>query len=227
MTATSNNTNVHSYSFGMESKPLKAVESLLNGLRPFGKPFVLKSSARFKLRADRESAEILFIEHGCYSAYYTENDQHIYTLFAPSIIGLTQGYSLYYNIPVKSLYYIQAEAHCSGFSVPLDVFAEKCDEQALWHDVSRVLAQRLIMMLARERESVGNDAYTKIRFTLQEIWMYPIEIRCKIKVANFIQRRTRLSRSRIMNILAALKQGGYIEIESGFLVSVSNLPAAF
>jgi len=84
-----------------------------------------------------------------------------------------------------------------------------------------------MMMSARDSELVGNDAYSKIRSLLMELWLYPEEIRRQIKVSSFIQRRTRISRSRIMDVLAELKKGQYIEMKSGVLVSMEKLPSAF
>jgi DNA-binding FadR family transcriptional regulator len=44
---------------------------------------------------------------------------------------------------------------------------------------------------------------------------------------SYIQRRTRISRSVVAEVLAALRQGKYITMERGKLVSVNRLPAEY
>jgi HD superfamily phosphohydrolase YqeK len=218
---------LHAYRFAMDTKPVKAIAALHDALREFGKAFSLKTASKMKLSKDKSTAFIVLLNEGCCSVNHADNDQYIVTFFAPTVIGLLDGYGLYYDVPARPQHYIRAETNCSGWVVPLDIFVEKCDELSLWHDVSRFLAQRLMVMSAREYELVGNDAYGKIRALLQEIWLYPEEFRSKLLIAAFIQRRAKLSRSRVMNILSVLKQGGYIEIEAGVLTSMKKLPLSF
>lgn len=49
-------------------------------------------------------------------------------------------------------------------------------------------------------------------------------LRARIGVMNYIQRRTQISRSVIAEVLAALRQGNYIEMQKGKLVSINHLP---
>jgi DNA-binding IscR family transcriptional regulator len=44
---------------------------------------------------------------------------------------------------------------------------------------------------------------------------------------NYIQRRTRISRSVVAEVLAALRQGNYINMSRGKLVSINHLPAEY
>jgi DNA-binding IscR family transcriptional regulator len=43
-------------------------------------------------------------------------------------------------------------------------------------------------------------------------------------VLNFIQQRTRISRSVIAEVLSALRKGDYIKMEKGKLVGITRLP---
>jgi DNA-binding IscR family transcriptional regulator len=52
-------------------------------------------------------------------------------------------------------------------------------------------------------------------------------LRAKIGVMNYIQRRTRISRSVVAEVLAALRQGNYINMSRGKLVSINRLPAEY
>ena len=196
-------------------------------LAPFGTAFTLRASTKMLLSNERESAFILLVTSGCFAVSHAQVELHMATVFAPTVVGLIDGYSLYYDVKARPQHYIRAETDCTGWIVPLDLFVEKCDEFNLWHDIARILAQRMMVMSAHDSELVGNDAYSKIRSLLMELWLYPEDVRLQIKVSSFIQRRTRISRSRIMDVLAELKKGNYIEIKSGVLIAMEKLPLAF
>ncbi|MNC48577.1 putative DNA-binding transcriptional regulator [compost metagenome] len=54
------------------------------------------------------------------------------------------------------------------------------------------------------------------------------ELRSRVSILDYIQERTHLSRSSILNVMFALKSGGYIEIKrGGYLIEVINLPERF
>ncbi len=67
-------------------------------------------------------------------------------------------------------------------------------------------------MTNRDRNLIGQDAYSQIKALLLELWSYPESSRFEINAQNFIQQRTGLSRSRIMQVLSELKAGDYIKI---------------
>ena len=75
---------------------------------------------------------------------------------------------------------------------------------------------------------VGVDSYLMVRTLLMELADYPEAYRQQINVLSFIQRRTNLSRSRIMSILSELRKGDYILIHRGVLKTITHpLPAHF
>jgi DNA-binding IscR family transcriptional regulator len=49
----------------------------------------------------------------------------------------------------------------------------------------------------------------------------------RVGVMSFIQRRTGISRSVVAEVLAALRQGNYINMDRGKLVSINRLPAEY
>lgn len=221
------NSKLDSFVFSRSTKPNEAIQSLHEALKPFSKVFTLPRNHVMELSNQRESAFILFVEYGCFSIFHKGNDLAIATAFSPTVIGLIDGYSLYYEIEERPQHYIWAETYCTGWSIQLDRFVEKCDALNLWHDVAKILAQRLMVMSARETELVGKDAYSKIRSLLMELSKYPDNIREQINIAMFISHRTKISKSRIMSILSELRAGEYITTEKGVLVSISRLPLSF
>lgn len=219
---------LHAFSFAHNTKPTFAVESLFNALMPVGKPFDLPQGKTYLLNPDRESAGIILLEHGICSVCHAGNDLFITSMFSPSILGLVDGYSIFYDVPARPRHYLYAETLCYGKFVPLNDFVRICDEQNLWHDVARILAHRLMVMSAREEELVGVDSYLKVRTMLIELNAYPEEYRQQIQVLSFVQRRTNISRSRVLAILSELRKGEYITIDNGKLVAIhQKLPAAF
>jgi DNA-binding IscR family transcriptional regulator len=70
--------------------------------------------------------------------------------------------------------------------------------------------------------------YSVIRNHLMEMLLMPDETRLRVSILEYIQDRTHLSRSSILNVLSALKKGGYIEFaRGGYLQSVNMLPEKF
>ncbi|MGT8857971.1 helix-turn-helix domain-containing protein [Enterobacter sp. 186315] len=219
---------LHAFSFAHNTKPTLATETLFNALMPAGKPFELEQGKTHYLSPDRENAGIILFEHGICSICHVGNDLFISSMFSPAILGLIDGYSVFYEVPSRPQHYLYAETLCYGKFVALNDFVRICDEQNLWHDVARILAHRLMVMSAREEELLGVDSYLKVRTLLIELNAYPEEYRLQIQVLNFIQRRTNISRSRVMAILSELRKGEYITIDNGKLIAIEQkLPAAF
>lgn len=219
---------LHAFSFAQQTKPFLALDTLFRALIPAGKPFELQPGKTFQLSPDRENSGIVLLEHGICSICHSGNNLFITSAFSPSILGLIDGYSVFYDVPFRPQHYLYGETLCHGKFVPLNDFVEIADRDNLWHDVARILAHRLMAMSAREEELVGVESYLKVRTMLIELGSYPEEYRKQIQVLNFIQRRTNISRSRVLAILSELRKGEYITIENSRLIAVNQkLPAAF
>ncbi|MBF4180641.1 helix-turn-helix domain-containing protein [Lelliottia nimipressuralis] len=219
--------NLHSYSFAQETKPLAAVENLISKLIAYSEEFTLSVGTTYNFSQNLEMAGIVLLQEGIVSLCHTESGLHISTIFSPSVLGLVDGYSLFYGVESRPNHNIIAETECKCRCVPIETFLKVADELKLWHDVARVLAHRLMLMSIREQELVGVDSYIKVRHLLRELWLYPEELRDTINILSFVMNRTGLSRSRTLAILADLKKGKYIEIKSGKIVMLKNLPLAY
>lgn len=103
------------------------------------------------------------------------------------------------------------------------------DEKFLWQDVAILLAFHINYLTYRDSRLTHPRAYSTIKNCLEELYFnYDEGIRLKIKVIDYIQERTFLSRSSILNILSALSKGGYISLRNGgYLVSLKKLPNGF
>ncbi|MFP2240971.1 helix-turn-helix domain-containing protein [Pseudescherichia vulneris] len=215
------------YDFSRKTHPYSAVSLLHEKLIPCSKPFSLPADDTYNLSPNTNESALILMTSGIYSYCHAESDLYIATGFSPGVIGLVDGYSLYYNVEERPKHYIVAETVCVGHLVPIENFLRCADEFELWHDISRILAHRLMVMSARESEIVGVDSYTTVRALLSELWMYPEYYRNQINVEKFIHRRSGLSRSQIMRLLSDLKKGGYLDIAMGKLINVGKLPRSY
>lgn len=211
---------LHSYDFYHKTKPTKDITGVYEVLAPFADTFTLSASEKMPLINRQDMAIILLLTTGCVSICHKNNHLHIATMLAPSIVGLLNENDLDDNIEADLLHYVYAETDCSGWILPLTVFVDKCNECNLWCSVTKILAYRVMSMSIREMELIEYDAYSKVCTLLMEVWFYPAEIRHKIKIAAFIERRTHISRSRIMAIISTLKNKHFIKIHAGILINI-------
>ncbi|MDU2881059.1 MAG: helix-turn-helix domain-containing protein, partial [Enterobacter sp.] len=80
----------------------------------------------------------------------------------------------------------------------------------------------------RDAQVLQQRTYSVIRNHLQEMILLPEETRLRTTILEYIQDRTLLSRSSILNVLSALKQGEYIAFKrGGYLLEVRHLPESF
>lgn len=178
-------------------------------------------------RPEAESGLIL-LEEGIASLCHAENNMVISTIFAPSLLGLIDGYGVFNGIPEKHHCSLFAETDLRGRWIGHRAAVEILNAQNLWQEMAHVLAQRLMVLSMRSQEMMGVDSYLMVRTLLTELADYPEAYRRQINVLSFIQRRTNLSRSRIMSILSELRKGGYITVHRGVLRTIAHpLPAHF
>ena len=75
---------------------------------------------------------------------------------------------------------------------------------------------------------IGHNSYEQIRAKLLLSMIdWNEELRSRIGVMNYIHQRTRISRSVVAEVLAALRKGGYIEMNKGKLVAINRLPSEY
>ncbi len=72
-----------------------------------------------------------------------------------------------------------------------------------------------------------HNSYDQIRATLMTMIEWDEELRSRIGVMNYIHQRTRVSRSVVAEVLAALRKGNYIEMNKGKLISINRLPSEY
>lgn len=138
---------------------------------------------------------------------------------APFIMGLANGV-----MPTEVQYDIFTEGACSGYYLSSSKTIEIIEECQLWREAFYWLTWLNRFYELRDRQLIGNNSYEQIRATLLVMNEWEEELRSRIGVMNYIHQRTRISRSVVAEVLAALRKGGYIEMKKGKLVAVNRLP---
>ncbi|MDY7247532.1 helix-turn-helix domain-containing protein [Enterobacter hormaechei] len=97
----------------------------------------------------------------------------------------------------------------------------------LWQEAFCWLSWLNHLLGKRDMQLVGNNSYSQIRAMLINMAEWDDTLRSKIGVMNHIQRSTRISRSVVAEVLAALRQGNYINMSRGKLISINRLPTDY
>jgi CRP-like cAMP-binding protein len=139
---------------------------------------------------------------------------------APAIVGLGEFEA------ASSLYFLTNEP-CEIAEISRDDIFNIIEKDNLWQNLSvhmRFVSNRLL-----NYASILNapSAYEMIRNQLLKLINEPDSLRESITAEKYIRSKTHLSRSGIMRILSALKEGEYIMIENGVLKEVRHLPAKY
>lgn len=204
------------------------MESLLSAFRPVSTPFELAQSNYYHFPLAQSESGFILLEAGVASVCFAENQLVISTILAPAILGLIDNYGVFNGLPDKRHCSLFAETDLSGRWIAHQAAVNILNEKNLWQEMAHILTQRLMVLSMRERELLGVDSYQMVRILLMELAVYSETYRRQINVLRFIQRRTNLSRSRIMSILSELRKGGYIIIHRGVLMTIAQpLPANF
>ncbi|MDM2737889.1 helix-turn-helix domain-containing protein [Citrobacter sp. Ct235] len=111
--------------------------------------------------------------------------------------------------------------------IPLDLAMDIIQQHGLWESLSHVMVHISSRIFAHCTRLSQPGAYGVIRYLLFELSLESEASRKSEPVVRYIQSRCFLSRSRIMAVLSALRQGSYIEISNGKLLSINHLPVKF
>ncbi|MDR9891013.1 helix-turn-helix domain-containing protein [Pseudenterobacter timonensis] len=205
-----------------EDKPVSEFNRLEHCLKAEGTPF--KTSEQQKIPGSDGKAEpFTFVLQTGVIAIHRQSDELLLGIArAPFILGLTAG-----MMGSQQTYTMIAHTDCSGFYLPAATTRNLIHQHELWREAFCWLSWIHRQMEKRDRELVGNNSYSQIRALLMNMATWDEALRKKIGVMNHIQRSTRISRSVIAEVLAALRQGEYIQMSRGKLISINRLPTDY
>lgn len=133
----------------------------------------------------------------------------IVTVYEPHLFGIAE------MIQPTQGHILRAESVSTVLRVDAQLAAARFRQEGVWEDVAALLSYHTAYLIYRDAKIVQQRTYSVIRNHLHEMILLPEETRMRTTILDYIQDRTLLSRSSILNVLSALKQGKYITFKRG------------
>lgn len=206
----------------MYTKPLTQLEIIRSRLVGVGKKFTVPADSEFSMFNEKGEPLIWFFSEGSIILHREKDDVLMELVSAPTLIGLA---NVFHKSHIE--YRITTQTDCQGFSLPVTQAFEAIEKNKLWQQACHWTTYLLRSLEQRDANFVGATTYSQIRATLLLMNSWSSDLRARTGVINFIQKRTKISRSVIAEILSALRKGNYIEMEKGKLKSVGRLPTSY
>lgn len=202
-------------------KPLKEMQILIDAILPFADVRVGQPHRSFYYTENGVNI-IYLVLVGTIFIHRSSDGMVVATGYSPLIVGLTNEILM-----GEADYFFTTETDISYAVTPLHNAKDIIRDNNLWKDYSIFQSYFLKYISINSAKNTALSAYEVIRNQLINLMHEPDEIRLSITAAQYIQERTRLSRSGIMKILSQLKIGGYITTSEGKLMDMIKLPVNF
>ena len=202
-------------------RPEQSIQRLTALLQPIAEKMKVVPRKRMTWTHKNQPQLFLFLD-GELSILRASDGLLIVTVYDPHLFGIAEMIQ-----PVRG-HLLRAESESTILRVDAQTAMQMFRDEGVWEDVASVLSYHTAYLFYRDALVVQQRTYSVIRNHLQEMILLPEETRMKISILDYIQERTHLSRSSVLNVLSALKNGHYIEFKrGGYLMSVSSLPEGF
>ncbi|XGI78074.1 helix-turn-helix domain-containing protein [Enterobacter hormaechei] len=205
----------------VNAKPLSELRRLEQGLIAASTPFTCAPQQSITSGESNEPRTIV-LQTGVIEVYRPSDELLVGIATAPFIFGLST-----VVINHSQEYRVMAKTACTGFYLPTETTRQLIQQYSLWREAFCWLSWINYILGKRDMQLVGNNSYHQIRAMLLNMAEWDETLRSKIGVMNHIQQSTRISRSVVAEILAALRQGNYINMSRGKLVSINRLPTEY
>lgn len=202
-------------------RPEESVQRLTAVLEPVAEKMKIVPRKRMTWSHKGRPQLYLFIE-GALSILRASDGLLIVTVYESHLFGIAE------MIQPTHGHILRAETESTILRVDAQQAAEIFHEQGLWEDVAALLSYHTAYLFYRDALVVQQRTYSVIRSHLQEMILLPEDARMRTSILDYIQERTLLSRSSVLNVLSALKKGNYISFKrGGYLLDMRDLPEAF
>lgn len=202
-------------------RPDDAIARLINVLLPVSSEIAVKPRKRLHWQYKGQPQLYLFLR-GEISLLRASDSLVIATAYDPHIFGVSESMQrLNWNI-------LRIETDSTLMRVDAQRAMKLFTEHNLWHDVTVMMSYFASYLSYRDAVVVQQRTYAVIRNHLLELIQTSEEVRQRVSILEYIQDRTHLSRSSILNMVFSLKAAEYIETKrGGYLLSVKELPDNF
>ncbi len=202
-------------------RPELSIQRLTEVLTPIAEKVKVVPRKRMLWTYKNQPQLYLFLE-GELSILRASDGLLIVTVYEPHLFGIAEMIQ-----PVRG-HLLRAETESTILRVDAQTAMEVFRQQGLWEDVASLLSYHTAYLFYRDALVVQQKTYSVIRNHLVEMNLLPEESRMRVSILDYIQERTHLSRSSVLNVISALKKGDYIDYQrGGYLTTVKNLPERF
>lgn len=199
-------------------KPDESIERLLQALLPFSTEMTVVPRKRLHWEYRGEAQLYLFMK-GEVSVLRATDGLVIAGAYDPHLFGLAEA------LQTLRCHTLRVDTESTILRISANKAMEIFDQQNLWRDVSITLAYFNSYLFYRDDLVVQQRTYSVICNHLQEIIQLPLETRMRVSVLEYIQERTHLSRSSVLNVLFSLKEAKYLSLKrGGYLMEMNELP---
>lgn len=145
---------------------------------------------------------------------------------------LVPGGMLWLDLPPAN--YPGATSRCEGmtcsryYEAPIRLIRQSPDSEILLAGILEFASFNSRTITNMWLDQCVNDSYRKIRFALERMIELPESIRLRLSAISYVMDTTGISRSHALSIMKSLKEGGYIDIDSGYLMGIAKkMPMAY
>ncbi|WP_170853611.1 helix-turn-helix domain-containing protein [Serratia marcescens] len=184
-----------------------------------GREFSVEKGYNFSLCGD-DKGHVFYVNRGYVSLEESEKKSIIKFFPSPLLIGIRE-HKIQINLSYRAL------SICKGYFIKKDFFLKKIKTDNLCLSLAEYIGEYCDEIIKSYALIHGENSYSMIKQCIIELHMLPVNIRKEISLANYIIKRTNLSRSGVMRIISDLCTGKYIEMRNGKLESIRHLPQAY
>jgi CRP-like cAMP-binding protein len=158
------------------------------------------------------------ILQGSITVHRESDDINLTTVNAPALIGIGNLAGIGMDV------YIKMQSTCEIGIITLEKARQVIVDNNLWENLSLHMMVISSKLFASGQLLSAPSSYQIICAQLQELMSEEESLRLSTIAVNYILNKTTLSRSGVMRILSGLREGGYITINRGILLSINKLP---
>lgn len=203
------------------TRPEDSIQRLITVLEPYATPMEVVSRKRINWEY-KDNIQFYIFKSGELSIMRAADGLVIATVYDQNLFGIAE------SIQPQRSHILRAETECTMLRLDASLAHEIISREGLWKDIAVILSYYTSHFSYRDSVVVQQRTYSIIRGHLFEMNLLPEDLRLRTSILDYIQERTHLSRSSILNVIFALKNGKYIEIKrGGYLLNVISLPEKF
>lgn len=199
-------------------RPDVAIDKIIRALRPFGEIINIKARQRIGWRT-QENGYLYLLLRGEISVLRVTDSLLLGSTTQPHVFGFTELFSpMRYN-------FLRAETDCALIRVDATLALHEIGQQGLWRAVAELSVYHTNTMVHRDIRIVNRRTPPVVHSYLRELDNLPEAKKHQVNILHYIQERTGLSRSSILNVLTSLKKNNFIDYErGGYQLKVNRLP---